>query len=917
MFGREAELALLRDARRALASRHGCVVLVGGEAGLGKSRLLAEFVGGIRGGRAPYFATAECLQDAVRPFGPFRVALEALARAAVPSSAAATPLMLRTLAALVPEAVAGTAGSAAASAPMEKAELFAGVFRYLAMVAEKRAVVVALEDLHWADSASVELLGYIASRVAGLRLMLVATYRDDEVRSGHPLFVSLGRIAREPATRVIRLDPLAPPDLRALIGEALGTRYALSQQSIRGVVAGCDGNPFFAEELLKRAIECEQTGSAAPMPLSIRALTFDRLGGLAQFDRAALDYAAVLGGRFDAATLVPLVGKSDDCVLAALRRLRDRNVVRDDGVRFAFRHALTRQTIYEEIPGERVREMHADIFRLLERTTSGDADSLAYHAWRAGLSERTREYSERAGDAALALRAAEQAAEYFERALELADTEATRLRLLSKSGEAWLQCSEFTRAAAAFVAVSELQLQQGDVGGATRSLTRAAAETANAGDVRGALDMLERFEAERVAQLEPDDADHLQATVARIATAADEFGLARKALAKVRHPERLSALTHQVYWLARLFCSEHEIDARDWERSASALERGNRETYPMMRSQMLHSIAGTAITFAEHERGLRAVDAAIALDQELGFTRLLAFANAVKACLLATTGRLNEARDCMHAALAEPDLFVARLELALGATSVALALADDELARQCLSDEIGAAIHNAGMEAGATLFDGMRAAMLFATGERAQAQRLLDASIDSAQHTFAVVHFWPFAARHADDERLGRLIELCAPGGRAPGRVRAACAALLAAARACRAGQEEGPALGEAAAARYRALGWPLHEAQALELSGRADAALALFRSAGAVRGVRRLEVRASATRRSAQRLSQRERQVAELVARGLTNRGIGQELAVTEKTIEKYVTAIYAKLGFSSRAQLAAHVARSGMQAE
>jgi DNA-binding NarL/FixJ family response regulator len=140
-----------------------------------------------------------------------------------------------------------------------------------------------------------------------------------------------------------------------------------------------------------------------------------------------------------------------------------------------------------------------------------------------------------------------------------------------------------------------------------------------------------------------------------------------------------------------------------------------------------------------------------------------------------------------------------------------------------------------------------------------------------------------------------------------------ACAALLDATAAGRAGLDDARAAAERAADRYRALEWPLHEALALEAAGRTDAALALYRSCGSIADVRRLETRAPIAGRNVggERLSPRERQVAALVARGLTNRAIAGELCVGEKTIEKYVSAIYAKLGFTSRTQLAAHVAR------
>ena len=135
-----------------------------------------------------------------------------------------------------------------------------------------------------------------------------------------------------------------------------------------------------------------------------------------------------------------------------------------------------------------------------------------------------------------------------------------------------------------------------------------------------------------------------------------------------------------------------------------------------------------------------------------------------------------------------------------------------------------------------------------------------------------------------------------------------------------REGDVRAPALAENAASRYRALGWPLLEAQALEAGGRTAEAADLYRSCGSTIDVRRLEMRAAppAKRGAAgPRLSPREREVATLVAKGSSNRKIADTLSVGEKTVEKYVTTIYAKLGVSTRAQLAAHVARSEASTE
>ncbi|HEY1682790.1 MAG TPA: AAA family ATPase [Candidatus Tumulicola sp.] len=904
IVGRDLELQLLHEARRALSSRHGSFVLVGGEAGIGKTRLLAEFTATLRGGRAPLRAAGEALEDAPRPFGPFRSVLETLVAASPSVIGAAQPIVHRALGALVPDALTAAGFAVPMSARVEKAELFTGVTRFIEAVAEKRAIVVVLEDLHWADSATLELLCHLAPRIGTTRLLLVGTYRDDDIRPEHRLFAPLARLLREHTVRSVRLEPLADHDVRALIEDALDGAFALSPDRLRDVVAGCDGNPFFIEEMLKHAVEIERGGLAAPMPISIRGLTLQRVAHLNVSDRQVLDYAAVLGQRFAATTLAAATGQASDRVMQALQRLQDLGVLLEDSApkHLHFRHALVRQIVYGELPTETVRSMHASIVELLELESQPDVDALAYHAWRADLRERTLEYSECAGDAALGVRAAAQAATYFERALEVATDDDMRIRLFGKSGEAWLQQSDFGRAVPAFLAQHDLLLDRHDYSGASAALTRAAAEEANGGHIREALARLIAYDATYGADLPREAADRVNANLARIATAGDNFDLATRALEKIRDPQQLDAFTHQVYWLAQLFTSEHALDVPGWRRAADALERRNPETYPLMRSQMLHSIASTSILLAESDAGGRAVDAAIAIDNEFGLFRALAFANAVKACILGARGRLAAARSCIDAALEQSGLFVVRIELAIGASAVALALGQDALAQRLLEKEFETALEEAGMGPAISAFRGMRALLLFSLGRKAEASALLDESLAAEQHPFAVVHFWPLASQHATPSQQSKLLEHCTVAAARPGAsIAQACLALLS-------------GDGVAAAERYRELGWPIHEALSLERSGDGNAALEIFRRCGSARDVRRLELHSApstAVRTAKGQLSTRELEVANLIARGLTNRRIAEQLGVREKTIEKYVTSIYAKLAFTTRAQLAAHVTR------
>jgi DNA-binding CsgD family transcriptional regulator/tetratricopeptide (TPR) repeat protein len=915
LVGRDAELQLMGDLRRAASGGRPSVVLLGGEAGIGKTRLLTEFAAGLTGGRAPRYALGECLEDAPRPFGPFRTILARLVEVERRCLDAASPLVRRTLAALIPDAFG--LGDGGAATAVEKAELFAGVLGFLQLVAAARTTILALEDIHWADSATLELLCHIAPRIAGMRIMIVATHRDS-VSSEHPLFAPLGRLGRHDIVREIRLRPLADRDIRALINDALGKNYSLGPERLRSVVERGEGNPFFTEEILKKALEQDRDAATDALPISIRSTILARVAQLGPAEREVLDYAAVLGLRFDLEILAPIMERDKRAVERSLRRLRDMQllVAGASNSDFRFRHAVTRQTIYDELLAVDAHDLHVQIVASLETDfdPAEHLDELAYHAWKASLRQPTLRYSERAGDAALAVAAHVQAATYYERALAVATDDETRIRLLDKAAQAYMHQSDFDRVVDTAMRLRAMLVARDDYDGAIRAVTRAASEAANGGKPREGLAMIQAFSNEYGDRLGLAAADHMHASAGRLATACDDIGMARSMLVRVQAPNALAPFTHQVYWLAQMLCAEIEVDHNGWKEAVAALRAGNAHTYAMMRSQMLHQIATTSTVFGEYAEGERAIDEAIAIDREMGFAPMLAFAQAVKAGLMTVQGRLVEAHSCVEAALAEPDAFPVRLELATAASAALLALDDKALFDRCLEDGVLGGIRATGIPGAYAVALGMRAIGALAIGDAESGRAMLREAIDDEHHQFAAVQMWPLAAPLVDDGRLQRIRDLCGKYAENPSyRVMHACAVWCDAIAARRAGSRQAFVLAEAAAEQYSNLGWPLHEARALELAGRPDAALALYRVCDSVADMRRLDMGGPTLKPpkgDRVGLSVREREVAALVAKGCTNRAIAERLSVTEKTVEKHVSTIYAKLHFSTRTQLAAHVA-------
>ncbi len=364
-IGREVELAALTDARRALAQSRGSLILIEGEPGIGKSRLIAQFLRGATEGRLRNIAYSECRERAQQPLGPIRTFAQTLAGTIgdddfPPALAAALGQLSR----LEPH-------SAVAQSPphaLEKVQLYSALVAFFKLVWDKRATIATIEDLHWADESTLDFLSVLVPTLSNSRMMIVATYRSDHLTSDATLAAAIGRLSREAATQRVMLEPLGSHDVRKLISSALGD-VPLPQNAQREIEERCDGNPFFAEELLKTACANPSGPSEPGLPISIKAAIVGRLSNLGEDDRRVLGHAAVLGYRFDPAVLAIGMERSVDDVLPALRRARNMQIIVDEtGTRALcrFRHALTRRTIYEDMLGFDARRAHKRILLALE-----------------------------------------------------------------------------------------------------------------------------------------------------------------------------------------------------------------------------------------------------------------------------------------------------------------------------------------------------------------------------------------------------------------------------------------------------------------------------------------------------------------------------------------------------------------------
>ncbi|MGW3168537.1 helix-turn-helix transcriptional regulator [Streptomyces sp. NPDC001153] len=359
LIGRDEELARLLGVLERVRGGAARAVLVGGDAGVGKTRLLDEVAG--RAARAgSTVVTGHCvdLGDVGLPYLPFTEILGVLAADARFSSVlAAHPAVDRLLG----------AGAHPAGGPDGRLRLFEDVSGLLAELAAVAPLLLVLEDLHWADQSSRDLLRFLLSRGVlhrpgggpERRLAVLASYRADDLHRRHPLRPLLAELVRLPAVERLELRPLPDPEVARLV-RALEDR-PLPEAVVRGIVARAEGNAFYAQELFAAA-----GADADGVPSGLADLLLIRVEQLTETAQQVLRTAAVAGRRVEHDLLREAAGLPEEELETALREAAGRQLlVPGDGDTYAFRHALTREAVYADLlPGERSR-LHGAYARLL------------------------------------------------------------------------------------------------------------------------------------------------------------------------------------------------------------------------------------------------------------------------------------------------------------------------------------------------------------------------------------------------------------------------------------------------------------------------------------------------------------------------------------------------------------------------
>jgi len=426
LVGRAAEVRSLLAALESAQGGAGCLVVIAGEAGIGKTHLLAELprVARQRGCRV---LTGHCYQtEQVLPFRPFIEALrqggiarETDALASLSSQASAE------LARLFPE-LSGT-GPSSPTTPESRGALFEAICDLLGRMGGRQPLVLALEDIHWADEMTLRLLAFAARRLATRRVLLVATLREEDVEEAPGLGQVLSELAREPSVRRLALEALSAAETRelvAVLGQVPGDEERTAERAAR-VWQASRGNPLVVVETLREILDHVGPGAGEdpPVPVRVRELIEARLARLAEPVRQIVGVAAVAGEPVDFELLTRAGGMSERDTAEAVERLIRRRILQSAGERFEFSHERVRHVAYETLLVARRRALHRAVGEALEARHAGGSgeadDRLAHHFVQARLANPAVTYLARFAETARRRHALDEALRSLDQALGL------------------------------------------------------------------------------------------------------------------------------------------------------------------------------------------------------------------------------------------------------------------------------------------------------------------------------------------------------------------------------------------------------------------------------------------------------------------------------------------------------------------
>jgi ATP/maltotriose-dependent transcriptional regulator MalT len=937
MVGRVADLAALRDALKRTRSAEPTTVLVGGEAGVGKTRLVEEFC---RSAAADaQVLTGQCLElgEEGLPFAPFAAALRAIVNTDGPAVFEGRE---REFARLLPEL-----GPPPDTGDVRRGYLFELVAALFGRLSERQPLVLVLEDLHWADTSTRDLIGFLVRSARLPHVLIVATYRTDELHRGHPLRGFLAELDRVRGVHRVDLDRLDRDGTAEMLAQLLGEEP--DPTTVNTIAERTQGNPFFIEQF---AVSADP--GCSDIPHSLRDLLLSRVDQLPEPAQRVLRVAAVGGTRFGHGLLSGVAGLGEADLESALRAIvAVQLIVVDPDGGYEFRHALVREAVHDDLlPGEHAR-LHARYAEAIEADPAlvplGRAPAEIAHHWHAAHdypralvaakhaaedAGRRYAYAEQTRLLERVLALWEQVPDAAER-LGIEHLDLLELTALSAidSGD-HMRALNLTRAALADIDSAAQPVR------AARLLVRRAKLLANMGKSNG---VPEAREAYRLLRSAPNSSERARLLVdvghalARF-DGAEAVGIVEEAKAVAVELGDVAAEVSATIMLGQVCAGQVSAEKGLGPMQEAAARSRHVGDLPNL-AHALVNVSDTLFALGRYEESAAAAAEGVPYADRVGVSRTIGvFLLANNAEALIALGRWDEADARLAEAarldppgtLAVPWLRLrARIRLARGheAAGPLVTRAVEFLGRPFLNDEFRLALQEVRVVAALQSDDPASALAAARTA-------LAEPAIPSWPR-----YGWPLLAatatvveRAADPELRARIVELAAatpvhyPAERANA---AQVAATL----------DGGPERWRTAVNAWRADGQRYQLAQALlglaaaaagagDRAAAADAieeATAVAHAIGAIpladaadTLARRIGLRSAGhpTATAAEILTSREREVLRLVAEGQSNSRIAETLYISPKTASVHVSRIIAKLEVHNRGEAAAVARRLGL---